>query len=261
MTETWACALRLRRRPWFAVGLLCIWSCGGGGTGAKDADVQDASDAATDTAPRSCMTAADCPSGFCVDGYCCDSACDGACQSCGLPGSKGTCSPVTTADDPDTCTKASTCDSAGLCKTKGGESCGADGDCASAACNAGFCCADARHCVVSAAAGVESACVITLDRRLWCWGNQGMRQVGDGTTPEYGTISPRAPTLVALPPGTTAVQVQSDFLHTCAVTDGGQVWCWGVNDDGQLGNGATTMTDSPAATKGLGSGAVEVATG
>jgi hypothetical protein len=36
----------------------------------------------------------DCQSTHCVDGVCCDSACTGACQSCGLPGEAGTCLPV-----------------------------------------------------------------------------------------------------------------------------------------------------------------------
>jgi hypothetical protein len=35
-----------------------------------------------------------CVSGFCVDGVCCDSRCDGQCQACAEPGSVGTCGPV-----------------------------------------------------------------------------------------------------------------------------------------------------------------------
>jgi hypothetical protein len=40
-----------------------------------------------------CTTAASCPSGHCVDGLCCDTACSGACDSCDLPGGLGICSP------------------------------------------------------------------------------------------------------------------------------------------------------------------------
>ena len=45
-----------------------------------------------------CDTNDECFTHHCVDGVCCDTACDGACQACGLPGSTGTCSPTT--NDP-----------------------------------------------------------------------------------------------------------------------------------------------------------------
>lgn len=71
-----------------------------------------------------CSENAVCASGFCVDGVCCNSACDGPCENCGLVGSIGTCAPVAAgAPDPhgichsDT---TSTCGQTGLCDGKGG---------------------------------------------------------------------------------------------------------------------------------------------
>jgi hypothetical protein len=42
-----------------------------------------------------CSAGTDCNSGTCVDGYCCDQACNGACQACDISGHEGTCTPVT----------------------------------------------------------------------------------------------------------------------------------------------------------------------
>lgn len=48
---------------------------------------------------EACGAAAECGSNFCVDGVCCESACDGVCESCGLA-EKGTCQPVPDGTDP-----------------------------------------------------------------------------------------------------------------------------------------------------------------
>jgi len=42
-----------------------------------------------------CTSEKDCPSGFCVDSVCCDTACDQPCAACNVMGRAGTCSPVT----------------------------------------------------------------------------------------------------------------------------------------------------------------------
>ena len=51
-----------------------------------------------------CTLPSDCASGFCTDGVCCDSACDGLCMACnnnktGQP--DGVCSPITAGTDPE----------------------------------------------------------------------------------------------------------------------------------------------------------------
>lgn len=60
----------------------------------------------------------------CVDGYCCESACEGACRGCALPGAEGRCTIYRSATDPDaecaeqapaTCGTTGLCDGAGAC--------------------------------------------------------------------------------------------------------------------------------------------------
>jgi hypothetical protein len=70
---------------------------------------------------ESCPTGNQCATGFCPadDGVCCDSACDGTCESClgaatGL--ADGQCGPVLEGDDPDAnCASNERCNGAGVC--------------------------------------------------------------------------------------------------------------------------------------------------
>ena len=48
-----------------------------------------------------CAANGECALGFCTDGVCCESACDGVCEKCNLPGSPGKCMPVPMNTDPD----------------------------------------------------------------------------------------------------------------------------------------------------------------
>ncbi len=88
-----------------------------------------------------CSAGIECASNFCVDGVCCNSACTGACHSCALSTSLGTCapSPAGGADPHKTCVDQhasscatdGTCDGAGSChKYPTGTECAAE-SCAS----------------------------------------------------------------------------------------------------------------------------------
>ena len=71
-----------------------------------------------------CTSKAECQSGVCVDGFCCNSNCSGTCMSCKVPGSQGICSLVPLNDPSDgdcpddgvqTCGRNGKCDGAGGC--------------------------------------------------------------------------------------------------------------------------------------------------
>ncbi len=67
---------------------------------------------------QGCSTGTECATGFCVDGVCCESACDGICARCNLPGTAGFCEPVPAGSDYDNeCTDqpTSTCGRTGMC--------------------------------------------------------------------------------------------------------------------------------------------------
>jgi hypothetical protein len=72
---------------------------------------------------KTCADGTECLSKFCAQGICCNSTCNGSCQSCALAASLGTCSsaPNGAADPQGTCQNKgqATCDTDGLCDGKG----------------------------------------------------------------------------------------------------------------------------------------------
>lgn len=89
-----------------------------------------------------CIVAADCQSGVCVDGVCCNTDCNGTCQSCNLAGNIGTCTPIPAGEDRDNeCGgMLALCDGQGMCKAANGQACSVGADCAFGQCIDGFCC-------------------------------------------------------------------------------------------------------------------------
>ncbi|GEM_PF-4357690 len=63
-----------------------------------------------------CDSPLQCSSGFCTDGLCCSSACDGTCQSCSTPQAPGLCAPYPKATDPEgECNLCHACSGGGAC--------------------------------------------------------------------------------------------------------------------------------------------------
>lgn len=87
-----------------------------------------------------CSLGAECDTGYCVDGVCCESPSCAVCSSCDQAAGPGFCNPIVSAEDPSGCSGASQCDSASVCKLKNGQSCNGAGQCASGNCVDGTCC-------------------------------------------------------------------------------------------------------------------------
>ena len=89
---------------------------------------------------------------------------------------------------------------------------------------------------VRLAVGNSHACRLNEDGTIRCWGYNKFGQLGDGST----TDRP-APVLVSGIGGLTpAVAVTAGAHHTCALLVNGTARCWGLNHQGQLGDGMET---------------------
>lgn len=104
-------------------------------------------------------------------------------------------------------------------------------------------------------AGGAHTCVITTGGAANCWGRADYGQVGYGgqTSLIAGAIQ-----VAGLTSGVTAIS--SGSLHTCAVVSGAAV-CWGLNNQGQLGDGSSNVAYAPVAVSSLSSGVSRISTG
>lgn len=105
------------------------------------------------------------------------------------------------------------------------------------------------------ASGGYHTCARSAAGAVQCWGRNFEGQTGDGGTRERS----RPVSVVGLDANTS--MITSGFLHSCALTTGGAVKCWGSNSDGQLGDGTTFPRSVPVDAVGLSSTVVAIEAG
>lgn len=97
--------------------------------------------------------------------------------------------------------------------------------------------------ITDISSGEEHTCVVA-DGLPYCWGTGYNGRLGHGSSPAMST-SPVAVTANGALAGKTVTKVAAGNLHSCAITSDKQLYCWGGNIAGQLGEGTTNSTTDP----------------
>jgi alpha-tubulin suppressor-like RCC1 family protein len=92
---------------------------------------------------------------------------------------------------------------------------------------------------ITVAAGISHTLAIRSDGTLWAWGNNSFGQFGDGST----ILSRRSPGQSGTDTDWTALYI--DYQTSFGKKADGTLWAWGVNRNGQLGNGSTVDSNVP----------------
>lgn len=105
------------------------------------------------------------------------------------------------------------------------------------------------------AVGTSFSCALTVADGVRCWGANDFGQLGDGTT-----IGPHTSPVDVVGLTSGVARITAGDAHSCALTNAGGVKCWGANNNGELGDGTTTLRTTAVDVVGLTSGVASITT-
>jgi alpha-tubulin suppressor-like RCC1 family protein len=102
-------------------------------------------------------------------------------------------------------------------------------------------------------AGTYHTCALTNNGGIKCWGNNQYGQLGYNVSPScsiYYLCSDTPDFVDGFTDGDeNAIVISAGDQHTCAITEANVVKCWGLNENGQLGDGTYTDRLTPVTVK------------
>jgi alpha-tubulin suppressor-like RCC1 family protein len=119
--------------------------------------------------------------------------------------------------------------------------------------------------ITALAAGGYQSCALLADGTVSCWGNNEWGELGSGPRALFDSTPTPVPGLAGLVaiaatgPSREGGEVNDEY--TCVLGAGGQPFCWGEDEEGDLGDGGTAdYVLSPVAVPGV-TGATQLALG
>lgn len=97
---------------------------------------------------------------------------------------------------------------------------------------------------VQVSAGHDHSCALTNEGVAWCWGDNVAGHLGSG-----GNFA-RSFEPVRVASTETFTSVVAGYYQSCALTESGQMYCWGRNDQGQIGDGSNDNRFTPVPVAG-----------
>jgi len=98
--------------------------------------------------------------------------------------------------------------------------------------------------------GPQHACGVSTQGRAYCWGSNEYGQLGGAGTWLSCYAQPCAIQPVPVAGGMTFSAVVAGAVHSCGLRRDGRAYCWGSNQNGQLGVAGPGMSTTPVAVSG-----------
>lgn len=89
---------------------------------------------------------------------------------------------------------------------------------------------------VKIATGESFSCALTSAKNVQCWGDNSDGQLGNNNFPTTSTSAGYVLDTDGVGNLAGLIDVAAGWDHACALSNAGKVYCWGDNDNGQLGN-------------------------
>jgi len=100
--------------------------------------------------------------------------------------------------------------------------------------------------IILVASGNNHNCAIKSGGTVYCWGYNGYKQLGDGTSSDKSFA-------VQVSNLSDITELALGSLHSCALLSSGSVKCWGYGGTGQIGNGSDSNVSNPSSVSGISS--------
>lgn len=112
---------------------------------------------------------------------------------------------------------------------------------------------------VAVASGGSHSCALLDNATAWCWGNNAAGQLGANRPMGLSQRSLVPVQVVGVPEGISEISAYEH--HTCIRTTAGAAKCFGLNNNGQIGDDSLSNRNIPTQVLGLGAGVARISAG